>query len=66
MRIMPARIAALEVDAHRGRGDGRVVSVVCGSSPESVAFVFNKGEEQTRKMLRFLGQHQTLLCLCSK
>ena len=70
MRIVPARIARArlgqpEVGAHRGRGDGRVVSAVCGSPPESFALCSIKGEEQTRKRCGF-GQHQTLLCSCSK
>ena len=70
MRIVPARIARArlgqpEVGAHRGRGDGRVVSAVCGSPPESFALCSIKGEEQIRKRCGF-GQHQTLLCSCSK
>ena len=70
MRIVPVRIARArlgqpEVGAHRGRGDGRVVSAVCGSPPESFALCSIKGEEQTRKRCGF-GQHQTLLCSCSK
>ena len=70
MRIVPARIARArlgqpEVGAHRGRGDGRVVSAVCGSPSESFALCSIKREEKTRKRCGF-GQHQTLLCSCSK
>ena len=70
MRIVPARIACTrlgqpEEGADRGCGDGCVVSAVCGSPPESFALCTIKGEEQTRKRCGF-GQHQTLLCSCSK
>jgi hypothetical protein len=52
VRIVPAKIARarlgqLEVSAHHGRGDGRVVSAVCGSPPESVTLLSIKEKKKT-------------------
>jgi hypothetical protein len=49
VRIVPAKIARarlgqLEVSAHHGRGDGRVV---CGSPPESVTLLSIKEKKKT-------------------
>jgi hypothetical protein len=52
VRIVPAKIAHArlgqpEVSAHRGRGDGHVVSAACGSPPESVTLLSIKEKKKT-------------------
>jgi hypothetical protein len=57
VKIARARLGQPEVSAHRGRGDGRVVSAVCGLPPESVALFSIKEKEKPENAAGF-GQHK--------